>query len=234
MSLPTSQSSQPFQSSRFSHVSRSSPGLTVALAVRKDIHRYGLEGMLHSLESIASIFSYPTVADAAAAAPKLSPDLLLTSAAELAEAPDAAPARRLRDHDVRLVVLVGPEERMTPAWAPHVHGFVDRSALHLSLLREAVSDVSAGRFHVSASLARRLLVPADPGPAVALTARETQVLELVAGGLSNKQAARSLGISENGVKRLMGNILAKLNSPNRTLAVVRAMELGLLAKPAAA
>jgi DNA-binding CsgD family transcriptional regulator len=39
-----------------------------------------------------------------------------------------------------------------------------------------------------------------------------------------------LGISENGVKRLMGNILAKLNSPNRTLAVVRALETGLLRK----
>ncbi|CAM5457693.1 MULTISPECIES: helix-turn-helix transcriptional regulator [Streptomyces] len=215
MSLPTSESAR---------------GLTVALAVRKDIHRYGLEGMLHSLESIASIFSYPTIADATRAAPELSPDLLLTSTAELAEATDPALARQLREHDVRLLVLIGPDERMTPAWASHVHGFVDRSALHLSLLRDAVGDVSAGRFHVSASLARRLMVPADPAPAVALTGRETQVLELVAGGLSNKQAARSLGISENGVKRLMGNILAKLNSPNRTLAVVRALEIGLLAK----
>ncbi|MEV0482433.1 response regulator transcription factor [Streptomyces sp. NPDC050508] len=215
MSLPTSQSAR---------------GLTVALAVRQDIHRYGLEGMLHSLESIASIFSYPTIADAADAAPQLSPDLLLTTTAELAETTDPVSVRRLRDHDVRLMVLIGPDERMAPVWASHVHGFVDRSALHLSLLREAVSDVCAGRFHVSASLARRLLVPADPTPAVALTGRETQVLELVAGGLSNKQAARSLGISENGVKRLMGNILAKLNSPNRTLAVVRALEIGLLAK----
>lgn len=215
MSLPTSQSAR---------------GLTVALAVRKDIHRYGLEGMLRSLESIASIYSYPTIADAAKAAPELSPDLLLTSTAELAEATDPVLPRQLRDHDVRLVLLIGPDERMTSAWASRVNGFVDRSALHLSQLRDAVSDVCAGRFHVSASLARRLLVPADPSPAVALTARETQVLELVAGGLSNKQAARSLGISENGVKRLMGNILAKLNSPNRTLAVVRALEIGLLAK----
>ncbi|MCX5388045.1 response regulator transcription factor [Streptomyces sp. NBC_00083] len=212
---------------------RPARGLTVALAVRQDIHRYGLEGMLHSLEEIASIFSHPAIADAVEAAPGTLPDLLLTSTAELDETTDPSVARYLRDHGVRLVVLIGPDERMTSAWASQVHGFVDRSALHLSLLRDAVVDVSAGRFHVSASLARRLLVPADPGPAVALTAREVQVLELVAGGLSNKQAARSLGISENGVKRLMGNILAKLNSPNRTLAVVRALEIGLLAKPAA-
>ncbi|MFJ9693238.1 LuxR C-terminal-related transcriptional regulator [Kitasatospora sp. NPDC101183] len=205
---------------------RPARGLTVALAVRRDIHRYGLEGMLHSLESVADIYSYATVADAAA----LAPDVLLTSVDELAPTVDESTAQRLRAHHVRLVVLIGPEERMSPAWASHVHGFVDRSALHLGVLRDAVSDVCAGRFHVSASLARRLVVPAAPAPAPALTARETQVLELVADGLSNKQAARSLGISENGVKRLMGNILAKLNSPNRTLAVVRALETGLLAR----
>jgi DNA-binding NarL/FixJ family response regulator len=98
----------------------------------------------------------------------------------------------------------------------------------VDVLREAVVDVAADRFHVSASLARRLLEPSAPGPGITLTARELQVLRLVSAGQSNKQAARSLGISENGIKRLMGNILAKLNSPNRTLAVVRALELGLL------
>lgn len=53
----------------------------------------------------------------------------------------------------------------------------------------------------------------------------------MAEGLSNKQAARRLQISEHGVKRLVGNVLAKLNCPNRTLAVVRAIEDGLLAGP---
>ncbi|MFK0156900.1 response regulator transcription factor [Streptomyces sp. NPDC090499] len=68
------------------------------------------------------------------------------------------------------------------------------------------------------------------GPAGAtLTPRELQVLRLVAQGLSNKQVSRQLQISEHGVKQLVGNVLAKLNCPNRTLAVVRAMEDGLLA-----
>ncbi|MER5448721.1 LuxR C-terminal-related transcriptional regulator [Streptomyces sp. NPDC002764] len=205
-------------------------GVTVALAVRNDIHRYGLEGMLRSLDIVSGTFSYPAIADAADAASALALDLLLTSTAELQETADLPAAQRLRRHGVRLMVLVGPDERVDPAWASLTHGFVDRSALHLQLLREAVADVGADRFHVSPSLARQLFVPANSGPGVALTPRELQVLELVADGLSNKQAARSLGISENGVKRLMGNILAKLNSPNRTLAVVRALETGLLRK----
>ena len=203
-------------------------GVAVALAVRNDIHRYGLEGMLRSLDAVSATFSHTTIADAAEAASAHPLDLLLTTTLELDEAADLSVARRLRGSGVRLLVLVAPGDRVQPGWASHAQGFVDRSALHLQTLQDAVVDVAADRFHVSGSLARQLLVPGGPGPGPALTGREIQVLELVSTGQSNKQAARSLGISENGVKRLMGNILAKLNSPNRTLAVVRALELGLL------
>lgn len=202
-------------------------GTRIALAVRNDIHRYGLEGMLHSLESVSATYSYTTITEAASTA--LPFDLLLTSTIELGET-ELSTVQQLRRRGIRLMVLVGPADRVEPAWAAHAHGFVDRSALHLRTVREAVDDIRADRFHVSPSLARRLLVPEDTGPAIALTARELQVLRLVAEGLSNKQAARSLGISDNGVKRLMGNVLAKLNSPNRTLAVVRALEIGLIQK----
>ncbi|MFI8951791.1 response regulator transcription factor [Streptomyces sp. NPDC053750] len=90
---------------------------------------------------------------------------------------------------------------------------------------------------MSATLVRRALRQTQPAPAdvrpwgppgALLTPRELEVLHLVAEGLSNKQAARRLQISEHGVKRLVGNVLARLNCPNRTLAVVRAMEDGLL------
>ncbi|MFE4519574.1 response regulator transcription factor, partial [Kitasatospora sp. NPDC056783] len=83
--------------------------------------------------------------------------------------------------------------------------------------------------------ARASLPPLEPGPqpagaeGPALTARELEVLHLVAQGLSNKQVSRELQISEHGVKRHVGNVLTKLNCPNRTLAVVRALEDGLIA-----
>lgn len=207
---------------------RPADALSVALAVRNDVHRYGLEGMLRSLGVISGTFSYATVSEAADSAPGTRCDLLLTTAAELTEEADLLAAERLTRAGVRMLLLVSSTERVQPRWAECAHGFVDRSALHLRTLEDAVTDVAADRFHVSASLARQLLVPAETKPAVSLTGREIQVLQLVCEGQSNKQAARSLGISENGIKRLMGNVLAKLNSPNRTLAVVRALELGLL------
>jgi len=61
-----------------------------------------------------------------------------------------------------------------------------------------------------------------------LTARETEVLELVATGLSNKQIAEELGISAHTVKFHVNAILGKLDVHSRTEAVVKAMQLGVV------
>ena len=84
-----------------------------------------------------------------------------------------------------------------------------------------------------AQLARHLLMketPTSVGPNrnVRLTAREHETLLLLADGLSNKQIARRLGISTHGAKRLVGAVLLKLGSPNRTAAVVTAMKVGIV------
>lgn len=64
-----------------------------------------------------------------------------------------------------------------------------------------------------------------------LTDRETEVLQLVAGGLSNKEIADILTISENTVKFHLKNILAKLHTRNRTEAVAYALQTGLVRVP---
>ena len=61
-----------------------------------------------------------------------------------------------------------------------------------------------------------------------LTERELELLDLVAGGASNRAIAHSLSISENTVKYHMKNILGKLGVQNRTEAVARAIHLGLI------
>lgn len=61
-----------------------------------------------------------------------------------------------------------------------------------------------------------------------LTAREVQVLELVADGLSNKGIAARLGVSDETVKFHLGSIFGKLGASNRTDAVRQALRLGLI------
>lgn len=61
-----------------------------------------------------------------------------------------------------------------------------------------------------------------------LTPRETHVLQLIAGGYSNREIADSLSMSEGSVKNHTSSILSKLGARDRTRAVLRGIELGYL------
>ena len=77
----------------------------------------------------------------------------------------------------------------------------------------------AGPSHGALALAVR--------PKALLSNRETHILKEVAKGLSNKQIARRLGISENTVRNHLVSVNHKLRSTNRTHAVMLAIRLGL-------
>ena len=61
-----------------------------------------------------------------------------------------------------------------------------------------------------------------------LTAREVEVVRLMAGGYSNSEIAHALGAAEGTVKNHVSNILSKLGARDRTRAVLKALEAGLL------
>ncbi|MFJ9871294.1 response regulator transcription factor [Streptomyces sp. NPDC101165] len=213
-------------------------GVRIALILENEVSRYGVEGMLRRLDGVHAVTCFGNGGEVVQGG-SVPFDLVVTSAAELALAPTLALAENLAARGVRLLLLVDGVDGVDLPHSTHscVHALVDWSGLTPRVFADAVADIQAGKFYVSATLVRRVLRRARPGPAdvrpwgppgTVLTPRELEVLHLVAEGLSNKQAARRLQISEHGVKRLVGNVLAKLNCPNRTLAVVRAMEDGLL------
>lgn len=68
----------------------------------------------------------------------------------------------------------------------------------------------------------------EDSPIEPLTAREMEVIQLMAGGLANKQIALALGISEHTVKFHLSSLYAKLGISSRTEAVKRGIELGLI------
>jgi DNA-binding CsgD family transcriptional regulator len=83
----------------------------------------------------------------------------------------------------------------------------------------------------------RLSHRAQPGPfarntaaqtALGLTGQEMRVLERLAAGQSNKEIARTLGLSPNTVKTHLGNLFAKLEVARRTQAVGKARDLQLI------
>jgi two-component system nitrate/nitrite response regulator NarL len=113
-------------------------------------------------------------------------------------------------------------------------GFLLQSELTASSLHDALARLVHGELPMPSSLARELLSHArrneSPRPSrpIVLTPREREALTLIVEGLSNKQIARRLGISEHGAKRHVATVLAKLNCPNRALAVAIALREKLL------
>jgi len=104
----------------------------------------------------------------------------------------------------------------------------------VEMLLSAVEAVAQGLVVLAEPFAEALQTPTSRDasavlPVELLTARETQVLHLVAEGLPNKTIAHRLGISEHTVKFHINAILTKLNAQSRTDAVVRATRLGLIA-----
>ncbi|GAA4256119.1 response regulator transcription factor [Dactylosporangium darangshiense] len=104
-------------------------------------------------------------------------------------------------------------------------------------LFDAVRVVAAGEALLAPTVTRRLIAEfarlrphaRPPGPAFgALTPRETEVLRLLAGGLSNPEIAVRLVVSEETVKTHVSRVLAKLGLRDRTQAVVAAYEHGLV------
>jgi DNA-binding NarL/FixJ family response regulator len=119
------------------------------------------------------------------------------------------------------VVLVGPPSRRQRLQALFTDGIeVVAEAASLSAARAAGYDADA--YLLVANIAE------DEPLVESLTARETQVLELVADGLPNKLIASALGVSDETVKFHLGSIFGKLGASNRTDAVRRALRRHLI------
>ncbi|OON76665.1 response regulator [Streptomyces tsukubensis] len=116
-------------------------------------------------------------------------------------------------------------------------GFLLKDAPPADLIA-AVRVVAAGEALLAPSVTRRLIVDfvkqrpqTRKNPALrlpALTARETEVLELIARGLSNQEIADRLVLAEQTVKTHIGRVLAKLGLRDRAQAVIFAYESGLV------
>lgn len=112
-------------------------------------------------------------------------------------------------------------------------GFMLKDASYQQLTA-AIRAIAGGATVFQPAITERLLRAADRVrvettiPAEPLTQREIEVIRLVSGGYSNQEIAYALGTAEGTVKNHVSNILGKLAVRDRTRAVLKALELGLL------
>jgi DNA-binding NarL/FixJ family response regulator len=143
--------------------------------------------------------------------------------------PEGEPPPALGRLEVPVVALLWDESQGPEALAAGARGVVLRDAAPDRLVA-ALGAVGSGLLVVDAALADLLPRRRSGGSGLAepLTPRESEVLQLLAEGLSNKAIAARLGISEHTAKFHVNAILGKLGAETRTEALVQAARLGLV------
>ncbi|HEX5226730.1 MAG TPA: response regulator transcription factor [Bryobacteraceae bacterium] len=139
---------------------------------------------------------------------------------------EAAIAIRKEFPDARLIALTsyGGDEDIRRTLATGVRAYLTKDVLRNELLK-TIRTVHAGGTYLPAPLAAALQAQ---GESPTLSQREIEVLELVARGLSNKQIAYTLDISETTAKNHVQHILQKLGAQDRTRAATAAIERGII------
>ena len=136
----------------------------------------------------------------------------------------ATRAVRAEHPGIRVLVLTsfGDRDQVRRAVAAGATGYQLKDAEPADL-RAAVRAVASGHAPLDPRVAGALL-PDDSAPSAGLSAREEEVLRLVANGRANKQVAAELGISERTVKAHLGSIFRQIGVADRTSAALWARD----------
>jgi len=196
------------------------------------IFRDGLAGLLATLPEIEVAGTAGSAEEALIAIEQTAPDIVLMDlnlpGASGLEATRQA-ARISPATAVLVVTMVDDDDSVFAALAAGARGYLLKGASGAEIAA-ALRTVASGGAVFGAGVATRLLaagLPAprpDPGAGLRedLTQREREVLGLLAGGASNQQIARRLGVSLKTVQNHVSRILDKLHAADRTQAALRA------------
>lgn len=204
--------------------------LKVVLADDHLVVRTGLRGMLQSDTEVEVVGEASTGREAIDIAARSDADLVLMDL-RMPEMDGVAATKQLRERHptVQVVILTtyDTDADILRAIEAGASGYLLKDATRDELLR-AIHDAAAGESPLAPSVASRL-VDRMRGPRQdALSAREIEILELVAKGLSNKEIGAQLYISAATVKSHLLHVFSKLGVNDRTQAVTEAVSRGIV------
>jgi DNA-binding NarL/FixJ family response regulator len=141
--------------------------------------------------------------------------------------------------DSRVIILTsfGEEDKVVPAIQAGAHGYLLKDIAPDKLV-QAIRNAYRGEVQLHPNVAKQLMSTVaqkdmalnshtSPLDAEGLTARECEVLDWIARGMSNQEIAEKLFISEKTVKTHVSSILGKLHLEDRTQAAIYALKHGL-------
>ena len=203
--------------------------IRVLVADDHPIVRSGIVALLESADDMEVVGTAGTGLEAVELAVQLTPDIVLMDLRMPGIEGDEATARILsQSGGIRVVVLTTYETdaSILTAIEAGASGYLLKAAPQEEILA-GIRSVARGEVALAPSIAA-MLVNRVKRPTVTLSAREKEVLALVSQGLSNPAIAKQLFLSEATVKTHLLHAFEKLEVSDRTRAVTKAMELGLL------
>ena len=215
-------------------MSTPSARIRILLVDDHEVVRRGLKGFLELQEDMEVIGEAPDGGEAIKLAASLAPDVVLMDLlmpnvdgiTAIREIHQANP-----DIDIVAVTSFIEEEKVTTALEAGASGYLLKDA-DADEVANAIRAARAGEVHldpqVARVLAQRLRARRDEQPVEPLTAREIEVLQLVAKGAANKEIAAYLSITERTARTHVSNILGKLGLASRTQAALWAVEHRML------
>ena len=211
--------------------------IRVLVADDHPIVRAGIVGLLADADDIEVVGEAADGAEAVAQARLLHPDVVLLDLRMPVLDGVAATGQIVSAGLGRVLVLTTYEsdQQILAAIGAGAAGYLLKAAPATEILA-GVRAVAEGESALSPSVAARLVRHVRTGPVEALAAsllspRELDVLRLVATGRTNAEIGRELYIGEATVKSHLLRVFAKLKVTDRTMAVIRGIEHGLIATP---
>ncbi|MBM7503356.1 response regulator [Agromyces aurantiacus] len=215
--------------------------IRVLVADDHPIVRAGIVGLLDAEPGIQVVGEAVDGADAVALAAELRPDLVLMDlrmpvldGAAATERILAAAGPGVRPTRVLVLTTYETDDHILAAIEAGASGYLLKAAPQEEILagiRSVVAGETVLAPSIAAKLVRRVRADATAPTPPSLSPRELEVLRHVAHGRSNPEIARMLHIGEATVKTHLIHVFEKLEVNDRTRAVTRAMEFGLLAGP---
>ena len=204
--------------------------IRVLLADDHDVVRRGLTALLEGAEDISVVGAAADGAEAVTLSGEHLPDVVLMDLSMPGVDGVEATRRVMAERpDVRVVILTSfsDRDRILDALDAGAVGYLLKDAEPDELLR-GVRAAARGESPLAPKAAQAVLeARAESRPTSELTAREREVLELLADGLANKQIARRLGIAEKTVKAHLTSVFQSIGVTDRTQAALWARSHGI-------